>query len=90
MELKVEITQIEVPVITKEEVVILTLPVEYAQLLFDVTNKIGGDRAMSRRGMVDRLRSALLKTEKMRRWDSLSGYNAPDLMDSPTLYFKSK
>lgn len=90
MKLKVEITQIEVPVITKEEVVILTLPVEYAQLLYDISCKIGGDPVKSRRRLVDRLRGALLKTGKMWRWDSQSVYDAPDLMSSPTLYFKSK
>lgn len=88
MELKVEITQIEVPVIIKEEVVILTLPVEYAQLLFDISCKVGGGSVKSRRGLVDKLRQALLNTEKVRSWERGPDYSSPDLAESPCLCFK--
>ena len=78
---------IDVPVITKEEVITLSLPIAHAQAVRDVLDQVGGSATRSRRGLIDDVRQALRDTNSLEEWTH-SPYRPADLDDTPCLHFK--
>ena len=78
---------IDVPVITKEEVITLHLPVKHAQAVRDILNQVGGSATRSRRGLIDDVRQALRDTNSLNEYGR-SPYRPADLEGAPSLYFK--
>ena len=78
---------IEVPVITMEDVITLSLPIAHAQAVRDILNQVGGSATRSRRGLIDDVRQALRDTNSLHEY-AHSPYRPTDLDGTPCLYFK--
>ena len=78
---------IEVPVITMEDVITLSLPIAHAQAVHDILNQVGGSATRSRRGLINDVQQALRDTNSLHEYVH-SPYRPTDLDGTPSLYFK--
>ena len=75
------------PVITKEEVITLSLPIAHAQAVLDVLNQVGGSPERSRRGLINEVKHSLWNTNRLTEFKTRP-YRPADLEGAPPLYFK--
>lgn len=78
---------IEVPIITKEEVITLSLPIAHAQAVLDALNQVGGSAVRSRRGLIDEVKQSLWDTNRLTQFKTFP-YRPADLEGAIPLYFK--
>ena len=78
---------IDVPVITKEDVITLSMPIAHAQAVLDALNEVGGSPTRSRRGLIDEVKQSLWSTNRLTQFKTLP-YRPADLYGTPSLYFK--
>lgn len=90
---KYEVIEVPVTTTTQKEVITLTMSLEMAQFLVDVTGKISGCPNTSRRKYADQLRKELLSTERVfeTKWDPCTRSCTPkDMASFSGISFQSR